>query len=331
MIITDNDFDLLVSKALDSSLSKSDSEKLNAALKGNLNFQRRYCNFILQESLIHWESSTTIDNNEKVVIFPFWAITGSIAAVLICMFSAWFIHGSFNMGLPVDDQVSFHPPSSEISTISTFVKSSNTPNNSGTPPLSSLPLNSFEYINSLANKLPIVDGASVSFESELPAVTRDDELATSSIRGVLPLKDNQMIHFNEMVVDTTSQTAEITETLRVYDLKNPPARFQNFVDASVSFNQSYSETSSATEFSLSLHAVDDEHGDKLIEVGSSSHVLNSDNDLSTWERIDTSFVVPEGTDYLVVSLTAKKYGPSALTAHMQSFFADELELTFVGI
>ena len=329
MITTDNDFDILVSKALDSSLSKSDSDKLNAALKGNLNYQRRYCNFILQESLIHWESPSAVDSNEKVVIFPFWTLTSSIAAVLICMFSAWFIHGSFNTEIVVNDQASPISSPLEINTIST--SNSNISNNLENLSFSSLPLHSLNYINSLAYKLPTIDGASISFENELPAVTRDDELGTSSIKGVLPLKDNQMIHFNEMVVDTTSQTAEITETLRVYDLKNPPAGFQNFVDASVSFNQSYSETSSTTEFSLSLHAVDDQFGDKLIDVGSTSHVLNSDNDLSTWERIDTSFAVPEGTDYLVVSLTAKKYGPSALTSHMQSFFADELELTFIGI
>jgi len=48
-------------------------------------------------------------------------------------------------------------------------------------------------------------------------------------------------------------------------------------------------------------------------------------------EIDASFSLPYGTEYLVVSLAAKKSGLGALNADKHEFFADELELSFVGI
>jgi hypothetical protein len=108
---------------------------------------------------------------------------------------------------------------------------------------------------------------------------------------------------------------------------------QNFksVDAVIHINQSFTEMSDATEFVLSLHALSSPRKDSLIQVESSSQTIFSDNDQSTWERVDTSISIPRGTDYLVVALSARKSGPSALNAHHQEFFGDELDVAFLGI
>ena len=67
------------------------------------------------------------------------------------------------------------------------------------------------------------------------------------------------------------------------------------------------------------------------ELSSTEQMIYGDNDQTTWEKVDTGFAIPDGTEYLVVSLKAKKHGPSALTANKHDFFADELEISFAGI
>ena len=103
------------------------------------------------------------------------------------------------------------------------------------------------------------------------------------------------------------------------------------VETAVHINQSFSDTSDQTEFVLSLHALGSENNQPISEIASSAEVLISDNDQSTWEKIDASFSLPYGTEYLVISLAAKKSGLGALNADKHEFFADELELSFVGI
>ena len=55
------DFDKLVSKALDSTLTVDESDRLESLLSGNTELQRRYCKTILLESLFHWEDSKAED------------------------------------------------------------------------------------------------------------------------------------------------------------------------------------------------------------------------------------------------------------------------------
>ena len=121
------------------------------------------------------------------------------------------------------------------------------------------------------------------------------------------------------------------ETLRVYDMTSSDQNL-NYVDAVIHINQSFTEMSDSTEFApLSLHALSSPRKDSLIQIESSSQTIFSDNDQSTWERVDTSLSIPEGTDFLVVALSARKSGPSALNAHHQEFFGDELDVAFLGI
>ena len=74
----------------------------------------------------------------------------------------------------------------------------------------------------------------------------------------------------------------------------------------------------------------DEEGN-FIEVGTTEQVVIGDNDQTTWEKADALFSIPEGADSLVVSIRAKKSGPSAFVANHNNLFADELELAFSDI
>ena len=329
MNISNTEFDTLVSKALDSNLSTSENKLLTSALKDEPNLQRRYCNFILHESLLHWESEVIHEEEPNVIKFPFWVLLSSAAAAFVCLFSAWFLHQEYSLDVEEKQFAINTLPDQSIQFSEIFSQPVAAKNNKVVH--KSLLDDSQKLIQMLSDGDSYIDGASLMLRNGFSFVSRDHQLSTSSIDGVLPLNDTQMILFREMSVDTISQRSEAIETIRVYDLKNHPSNFENIVDASVCFNQSHSDFSDSTEFSLSLLAVNDLEENNFVEVGSSSQVLNSDNDHSTWERVDTTFILPEGTDYLVVSLVAKKSGPSALNSNFQSFFADELELSFAGI
>jgi hypothetical protein len=134
-----------------------------------------------------------------------------------------------------------------------------------------------------------------------------------------------------MKLDPENRIAEVSETIRVYELEGLSWNSHKFVDASVHFNQSFSTLSDSTEFSLSLHALESNQDGNFIEVGTTEQVVIGDNDQTTWEKADALFSIPKGADYLVVSIRAKKSGPSAFVANHNNLFADELELSFSDI
>ena len=174
-------------------------------------------------------------------------------------------------------------------------------------------------------------GGELSNVGNLQFVRADDFLSTPAKSGVLPLKDDKMIQFSDMKLDPENRIAEVSETIRVYELQGLSLNSQKFVDASVHFNQSFSTLSDSTEFSLSLHALESNQDGNFIEVGTTEQVVIGDNDQTTWEKADALFSIPEGADYLVVSIRAKKSGPSAFVANHNNLFADELELSFSDI
>jgi hypothetical protein len=168
------------------------------------------------------------------------------------------------------------------------------------------------------------------FQDGLALMSIESKLSTSATSGIMPLSDGEMMKLGAMEINPVSREAETVETLRVYDMTSTDQHFKS-VDAVIHINQSFTEISDATEFVLSLHALSSPQEDILIQVESSSQTIFSDNDQTTWERVDTSISIPHGTDYLVVALSAKKTGPSALNAHHQEFFGDELDVAFLGI
>ena len=326
-------FDKLVSKALDSTITEAEGEHLRAILKEFPAFQKRYCKAILIESLFHWEEvkeSPSLD--AKITVFPYWAHTLSFAAVLICLLSAWLLHDSGSEAGTHETEVQ----TANLSGSNNTNFSTNPSINNGKflldyPSTSNKLINkAADYINEFLFPNSVNSKSTVHFKDGLAMISIESKLSTSSTNGIMPLSKGEMMKLGAMEINPVSRSAEIVETLRVYDMTNSDHNL-NYVDAVIHINQSFTEMSDSTEFALSLHALSSPRKDSLIQIESSSQTIFSDNDQSTWERVDTSLSIPEGTDFLVVALSARKSGPSALNAHHQEFFGDELDVAFLGI
>jgi len=333
MKTTTHHFDKLVSKALDSTITEAEGDHLRAILKEHPSFQKRYCKAILIESLFHWEDveePPALDT--KIISFPYWAHALSFAAVLICLLSAWLLHDT-------DSQAGTH----KADVLTANLSERKNTNFSSKPSInkekfllgesssSNNVINkASEYINEFLSPNAVNSKSSLQFKDGLAMMSIESKLSTSSMSGIMPLSDGEMMKLGAMEINPVSRNAEIVETLRVYDMTSSDQNFKS-VDAVIHINQSFTEMSDATEFVLSLHALSSPRKDSLIQVESSSQTIFSDNDQSTWERVDTSISIPRGTDYLVVALSARKSGPSALNAHHQEFFGDELDVAFLGI
>ena len=327
-------FDKLVSKALDSNITEVESNELKSLLNGSKDLQKRYCKTILIESLFHWEDSLEEISDKKIISFPLWPYVASVAAIFVCIFSAWIIH-SLDLSRAVNS-LDTEPNAGKNIAESNLVSPENYASKDvPSAAFSTLPLSMFKKSIDIIDNPFIERGGSfqgtISIESGVTVVSFEQELSTSTSNGVMPLIDGQMLQMNEMEIDPVSQESSSVEILRIYDLNDIELSRYTDIETSIHINQSYSETSDPTEFVLSLHALAKEENHSLSEIGSSSEALISDNEQSTWEKIDVSFSLPEGTDYLVVSLTANKSGLGALKAHQNKFFADELELTFARI
>mgnify|MGYP001276256503 CR=1 FL=1 len=332
-----HEFDSLVSKVLDGSVNESEFSELNKLLLSNTDLQHRYCSFIRNESIFHWENeSTIIEGDSKVIEISYFPIIASVAAVVVCIASAWFMHANFYTeyayasGQVNPKQIGEVPTTIVSSKESEFSKIVSQ-NFDMQVPFENLNAKAGRLLNFFETKQIITEEGELSFDGRLPFLKVDDFLNTAGKSGVLPMTDGKMLQFSEMIVDTVNQVAQVTETLRVYNMANANLSAKSNVDASIHFNQSQSSLSESTEFSLSLSAVEAVENGIFHEISSAEQMIYGDNDQTTWEKVDTSFSIPGGTQYLVVSLKAKKHGPSALTANSHDFFADELEISFVGI
>jgi hypothetical protein len=327
-------FDKLVSKALDSSLSPTESDLLESLLNDNIALQRRYCKIILNESLLHWEESAKVEKDTNIISFPIWPIAASAAAIFVCMLSAWILHNLVSPHFSNSDEaeifVDYTTPAIDQTTNFKQILAKNVQ----ISPVSSA-RRVVEKSREIIKMITIGDestlGLSLLDYKGRKAMSFERKLSTSTSNGVMPLKDGEMIQMTEMDIDPVTQLSSTFEVLRIYEFDKEDLPSLVDVESSIHINQSFSDTSDETEFVLSLHALGNDASHPLSEIGFSNEAMFSDNDQSTWEKIDTSLSIPEGTEYLVVSLTAKKSGLGALNSYQHEFFADELEVTFVGI
>jgi hypothetical protein len=332
MKTTTHHFDKLVSKALDSTITEVEGDHLKAILKEHPSLQKRYCKAILIESLLHWENveeSSSLDT--KIITFPFWTYGLSVAAVIVCLLSAWLLY-DFNsqVGTHKADVLTANLSEKKSSLISKPSINSRKFLPSESSSTSKIISKASECINDSLLPNASNSKSTLLFQDGLALMSIESKLSTSATSGIMPLSDGEMMKLGAMEINPVSRAAETVETLRVYDMTSTDQHFKS-VDAVIHINQSFTEISDATEFVLSLHALSSPQEDILIQVESSSQTIFSDNDQTTWERVDTSISIPRGTDYLVVALSAKKSGPSALNAHHQEFFGDELDVAFLGI
>ncbi len=330
------ELDQLTSKALDEIATSSDLKRLEELIISNKSMRKRYASLVMQESLLHWETGSAVDFEEetvserKIVNFPIFA---SAAAAVVALVSAWGFSKSTHvdnsqqissnnseikqfasMGFGEDKEPNFQPLPFTIES-TTFSDSRN----------QSIAVSAIELLESGKS---FDDEAIVKIDNDFTTWDRTEHLTVPAENGILPLDGAGMIKLSDMVVNVDTQTASVQETLQVVDIRGLSPLLSSKIDAEISLNKGATAYPQSTEFELSVEALKGEVGEDKQSMGSTSNALIADTDQATWENLTSSFVVPEGTDFLVVSVTARIEGPESLLPNPSGNYADSLRVHF---
>ena len=172
------------------------------------------------------------------------------------------------------------------------------------------------------------EGGFVEVKENVSAWRTEDALRVGEEFGVQPYKGGNMLRFSRMEVDVFSKRAEASELVSVLDVRALGANFTNgkaVVKSSVCFNQGVGIADGSTSFALGLHAVNRE-GTVSVAIAKKETSVTSDVNPETWERVESEIELPEGTDFVVVSLSAQKEGSQALLPNLSGHYADGLEI-----
>ena len=335
------EIDLLTSKLIDQLLTDDESIRLFELLNTDSTCRSRYSYLMLQESLLHWEESDALfhrqPTEESAKIISFSTII-SLAASIVILASVWFGYyysderaGSENNILLIDDILT----QSSVNQSSPYGQ--NSAFNSSRFSMWFLAGINSEDANSeairgieiLENEESFADGGLIMVESDIASWNRQEYLSVPAEMGVLPYRGDRMIKFSEMEVNVDAQSAEVSETIQVLDLRklhDVVNKGEASFDAEVHFNQGVGPADDSTEFSLSFHAISGGLGLPKRTLAHKQNPLKSDVSPQTWEKLETEFAVPEGTDFVVVALSAKKFGSDALVSNLTGYYADQLNL-----
>ena len=172
------------------------------------------------------------------------------------------------------------------------------------------------------------EGGYVEVKENISAWRTEDALRVGEEFGVQPFQGGNMLRFSRMEVDVFSKRAEASELVSVLDVRSFGANLANgkaVVKSSVCFNQGVGIADGSTAFALSLHTINRE-GQVSVATRREEASLNSDLNPKTWERVESEIELPEGTDFVVVSLSAQKEGSQALLPNLSGHYADGLEI-----
>ena len=172
------------------------------------------------------------------------------------------------------------------------------------------------------------EGGYVEVKENVSAWRTEDALRVGEEFGVQPFQGGNMLRFSRMEVDVFSKRAEASELVSVLDVRSFGANLANgkaVVKSSVCFNQGVGIADGSTAFALSLHTINRE-GQVSVATRREEASLNSDLNPKTWERVESEIELPEGTDFVVVSLSAQKEGSQALLPNLSGHYADGLEI-----
>ena len=332
--------DFLTSKMLDEVATSLEVAELEILIQSDVVLRKRYSSLILQESLLHWEAGQAIDyttreeTENKVLYFPIFA---SVAAAIVAMFCGWLFSNfqeTGNQELSKNEVLrSETKDSNGFVNIKTLASSSSSISTKGSISLD-LPLiqdarflNATEHaIEMLENNVRFDPNALISYHDQVRSWNRSDHLSVPAENGILPCQGNVMIKLPEMLVNVDLQTAKVQETLQVLDIREISKTTGTKLDAEIFLNKGVSSTHDSTEFELSVHALEGGKGMDKMTTGMTSNAMIADSDQFSWERLSSEFIVPEGTDFLVVSLTAKIEGTQALLPNNQGNYADLLSI-----
>jgi hypothetical protein len=305
----------LISSLLDGSISLEEHNKLSSMLEDSPLNRQIYLDYVRMESLLHWESTTSheieskqpLSKSRTLLYFPLWA--GAIAATLLAFFGVlWFA-----------DDVNH----SSIASIDKNVQ----------PDALSMKAVSEDYINvaiaSLNGKdLPSNEGL-IEYFDQIKRWNRLPALLVPTEKGILPASGTSMIGLGKMAVDVDSQKAELEETVQVLDVRNlinPTSGEKAKIFAALKVNQSFGNSHEGAEFGITLKAIRANANQAQEELTLSQSKVPADLDPSTWDELNSEMELPHDTQFVVVSLNARKTGPDSLLANTSNYYADDLEL-----
>ena len=339
----------LTSKILDNDYTSENLSRLSQLLKSSKDARKRYSELTIQDSLLHWELVDCVNSAEfktsksNILNFP---LISSIAAAIVALFGVWWFHSKDkNLSVMVE----------EISDIDndTALSLNSTPFDSSIQMESSkfsrkledatykLPFNSrlANAKNDAHYGLKILregknfgEGGVVEFNGKFSSWKRSEHLSVPTENGVMPKFGDHMLKFSSMKVDVHSQTAETSEMLQVVDVRNLNLSVENInaqLQTSLYFNKGEGLVGDSTEFALSIHAISSDENNENSSIGHKEFNIESDVNPSTWEEIQQDFVLPTGTEFVIVSMSARKEGSNALLPDVGGHYADGLSLNLL--
>ena len=335
------ELDCLTSKSLDEIATPADIERLEELIKMSSSMRKRYALLVTQESLLHWETGEVTDfvedskSDKKIINFPIFA---SAAAAIVALLSAWGLSKQFLQDTNSSQIALDNVESNKLAGKTVIAQKGNASDPTAenfplpfTTEAEVLPaaLNKsvvFSAIELLESEKRFDDGAIISVEDNFVVWDRTDHLSVPAENGILPLEGAGMIKLSGMVVNVDTQTAEVQETLQVVDVRHLPPESASTIDAEICLNKGATAYPQTTEFELSVEVLKGLEGEDKFSLGSSTNSLIADADQETWENLTSSFVVPEGADFLVVSLTARIEGPESLLPNPSGNYADSFRV-----
>lgn len=339
--------DSLTSKILDDNYTEEELTRLSLILKGSKEARTRYAELTVQDSLLHWESVEYAESpdleSKDLTIIGFPAIL-SVAAAVVALFGVWWFHTAtyitsseeLTKFVKIDLQ-----PTANLQTSSSEnllsdkldskknFKALNLPYNSDLGRSKDARNKAIYGIEILRKNKSFGEGGVVEFNDDFASWKRTDHLSVPAENGILPMLGEEMIKFSSMSVDVHAQNAESSETLQVVDVRKINSQNMNVtahLQTSLFFNKGIGLSGDSTEFALSFHAIASDENNENTSIGHQAFFLDSDVNPSTWEELKQDFVLPIGTEFVIVSMSAKNEGPNAFLPDTGGHYADGLSI-----
>jgi hypothetical protein len=325
----------LISNLLDGSISLEEHTKLSGMLEDSSHNRQIYLDYIRMESLLHWESTNSQDVESKhplskprtLLYFPLWA--GAIAATLLAFFGVLWFADDVNHSSVASFEKNIQPNALSMKAPPEVFKDGNSQRILSEKPT----VESREYINvaiaSLNGKnLPANEGL-IEYFDQIKRWNRLPALLMPTEKGILPASGTSMIGLGKMVVDVDSKKAELEETVQVLDVRNlinKTAGEKAKIFAALKVNQSFGNSHEGAEFGITLKAIRANANQAQEELSLTQSKVPVDLDPSTWDELSSEMELPNDTQFVVVSLSARKTGPDSLLANASNYYADDLEL-----
>ena len=325
----------LISSLLDGSISLEEHSKLSSMLEDSPQNRQIYLDYVRMESLLHWESTTSqeieskqpLSKSRTLLYFPIWA--GAIAATLLAFFGVLWFADDVNHSSIASIDKNVQPNALSMKAVSEDFKEGNTQKILSEKQI----IEPREYINvaiaSLNGKdLPSNEGL-IEYFDQIKRWNRLPALLVPTEKGILPASGTSMIGLGKMAVDVDSQKAELEETVQVLDVRNlinPTSGEKAKIFAALKVNQSFGNSHEGAEFGITLKAIRANANQAQEELTLTQSKVPADLDPSTWDELNSEMELPKDTQFVVVSLNARKTGPDSLLANTSNYYADDLEL-----